>query len=701
MQFIYPGVLWFSLLAVVPLLIHLFNLRKYKTIYFPSLFFLKEIQQETRSVKKVKEWLVLLMRCLALICLVLAFAGPYLPLQKQSSRSGEKYISIFVDNSPSMNLPGSMGTMLDEARNHAKSIAMGFGASDHFQLLTNGFEGKHQRFVTRDEFLDLLATVKCETQSKSFSQITRKQQSLFAGVNGRKYAYILSDFQASQYQMRQLPLDTTVEYSLVKMESNEQNNVCIDTVFWVAPPKADNSGQHLLAGLQVSGESYLSVPTKLFVNGQQRAMADLQPEKGKRMLYDYHFSGDKSKFQQGEIRVQDAPVSFDDVFYFSFANPGKIKVLQVFNGEPSLPIRHLFADDEYANYHESEAGMLNYRELSGYDCILLYHVNQISSGLSSALETQVKAGKTCILIPPAAADPSSWNILSESLQGLLFGSWDTTTQKAIDVAFSHPLFSDVFEKQTRSPQLDLPVVKGIYRSLSRPGNTGINLLGMPGKHALISLTNIGKGRFCQVFQPLGNSYGNLHEHALFLASLYKLVLSSLPVQPLYYPLLSENRIILHGMEFSGDKKIKLVHIGNKREYLPSVQSAAGNTLLTFHQQPSEPGNYWIVDEKDTLAAVSFNHHSMESVLKTNSVSGLENAILENKYLRMAVVEGNEKEVKAYVTSASIGKPLEKWFLILGILFVFTEMLILTYFSYFYTQAKTNNARNPLAKSENH
>jgi hypothetical protein len=108
-----------------------------------------------------------------------------------------------------------------------------------------------------------------------------------------------------------------------------------------------------------------------------------------------------------------------------------------------------------------------------------------------------------------------------------------------------------------------------------------------------------------------------------------------------------------------------------------------------------------VDEKDTLAAVSFNHHSMESVLKTNSVSGLENAILENKYLRMAVVEGNEKEVKAYVTSASIGKPLEKWFLILGILFVFTEMLILTYFSYFYTQAKTNNARNPLAKSENH
>lgn len=701
MQFIYPGVLWFGLLAFLPLLIHLFNLRKYKTIYFPSLFFLREIQQETRSVKKVKEWLVLLMRCLALICLVLAFAGPYFPLQKQTGKGGEKYISIFIDNSPSMNLPGSMGTLLDEARNHAKSIAMGFGVSDHFQLLTNGFEGKHQRFVTREEFLDMLAAVKPETQSKSFSQITRKQKSLFAGINGRKYAYILSDFQASQFPMKQLPLDTAVAYCLVKMESNEQNNVCIDTVYWVAPPKADNSGQHLLAGLQVSGESYRSVPTKLFINGQQRAMADLQPEKGKRLLYDYHFSGDKKKFQQGEIRVQDAPVSFDDVFYFSYANPGKIKVLQVYKGEPSLPLRHLFADDEYANYHESEAGMLNYREMSGYDCILLYHIDQISSGLSSALETQVKAGKTCILIPPAASDPSSWNSFSESLQGLLFGAWDTTNQKAIDVSFAHPLFSDVFEKQTRSPQLDLPVVKGIYRSISRPGNTGINLLGMPGNHALISLTNAGKGRFCQVFQPLGSAYGNLQEHALFLASLYKLVLSSLPEQALYYPLFSENRIMLRGKEFSGDKKIKLVHTINKKEYLPSVQSTAGNTMLTFHQQPSEPGNYLIMDEKDTLAAVSFNHHSIESVLKSFSVSGLENAIHENNYLRMTVVEGNDKEVSTAVTSVSIGKSLERWFLFFTVLFVLAEMLILTYFSYFYTQAKTSNARNPLAKSENH
>ncbi|MBK6410933.1 MAG: BatA domain-containing protein [Flavobacteriales bacterium] len=69
----------------IPVIIHLFQLRRFKRIDFPNVRFLQEVTQQTRSRKKVRHWLVLLTRMLALACLVLAFAQPY----KVHQRGGE------------------------------------------------------------------------------------------------------------------------------------------------------------------------------------------------------------------------------------------------------------------------------------------------------------------------------------------------------------------------------------------------------------------------------------------------------------------------------------------------------------------------------------------------------------------------------------------------------------------------------------
>jgi len=116
MQFLYPAFLFALFFLAIPLLIHLFNFRRYQQVYFSNVQFLKEIQEQQSSRKNLKERLILAARMLAIAFLVFAFAKPYIPGQNAANAGKQQAISIFVDNSYSMQTLNSEGTLLDEAK---------------------------------------------------------------------------------------------------------------------------------------------------------------------------------------------------------------------------------------------------------------------------------------------------------------------------------------------------------------------------------------------------------------------------------------------------------------------------------------------------------------------------------------------------------------------------------------------------------
>jgi len=79
MQFLSPGFLWALAALSIPVIIHLFSFRRYKTIYFSNVRFLKQVKEETASRNNIKHWLVLASRLLALLFLIFAFAQPFIP----------------------------------------------------------------------------------------------------------------------------------------------------------------------------------------------------------------------------------------------------------------------------------------------------------------------------------------------------------------------------------------------------------------------------------------------------------------------------------------------------------------------------------------------------------------------------------------------------------------------------------------------
>ena len=151
----------FGLAAIsIPIIIHLFNFRRYKKVYFTNVEFIKEIKQETKKKSKIKHLLILLFRILAIACLVFAFARPFIPVNQSLINQGvANAVSIFIDNSFSLEAVSESGNLLDEAKSKAAEIASIYEPSDVFQLLTNDFESIHQHFVSRDEFLEMLEKV--------------------------------------------------------------------------------------------------------------------------------------------------------------------------------------------------------------------------------------------------------------------------------------------------------------------------------------------------------------------------------------------------------------------------------------------------------------------------------------------------------------------------------------------------------------
>ncbi len=113
MQFKNPELLYALFLLVIPILIHLFQLRRFQKVQFTNVKFLKSVKLQTRKSSQLKKWITLLTRMLLLASVIIAFAQPFIPNTEDFNEAQETV--IYLDNSFSMQAKGSNGTLLNES----------------------------------------------------------------------------------------------------------------------------------------------------------------------------------------------------------------------------------------------------------------------------------------------------------------------------------------------------------------------------------------------------------------------------------------------------------------------------------------------------------------------------------------------------------------------------------------------------------
>jgi len=668
MHFLYPAFLFALISLAIPVIIHLFNFRRYQKVYFSNVQFLKEIQEQQASRRNLKERLILASRLLALLFLILAFARPYVPGKNATNVGKQQIVSIFIDNSYSMQTLNKEGTLLDEAKRRAKEIASAYSINDRFQLLTQDFEGKHQRLLSRDEFNDAVDAVKISPQSRSLQQIVDRQQSILNTQPGTiRSDYVISDFQKNITDGKAVKTNEGIHFNLIQLKASELPNVAVDSVWLLTAVHRPNESEKLVVRLHnYAGEKAERIPLKLLINKEQKALGSFTINPRSVQNDTLSFSGLQSGWQRAEIQLQDNPVTFDNQFYFTFNVQQQLPVLLVYGETPNPFLKAVFDTDPFFAAKQADDGNVDYAGLNTYPLIVLSDVKTISTGLAQQLHTYVSKGGTLMFFPSADADLVNNKTFLQSMGGAYPDKLVTENTKVSAINLHNPVFKNIFESYPENP--DLPVVKKYYQ-LGVGSGKGESLMELPGKQPFWTGYNSGKGKVYVSAVALNDDFSNLQRHALLVPVLFRVALLSGHDQPLFYILGEDESIEVPPIQSSEKQILKLVK--NDQSVIPDVRQQEGSTLLYISDQLQQTGNYELKKQDSTLAVLAFNDNRKES-----DMSYLDAGTLKQIFPQAGNVwQPGQGSIKGEVSDLNFGLQLWKLCIILALIFLAAEILL--------------------------
>ena len=224
MQFKHPEYLWFLGLLLIPIIIHLFQLRKFKKINFSNVAMLEQVVQASRKSKSLKKWLLLLCRLALYAFVILAFAQPF--LSGKLSANGTETV-IYLDNSYSMQLSKDNETLLDKAK---LELLTSLPREGQINLFTNDQVYRNIRY---DDLKTRLLSGGYTTDQLSPKNIVLKAQSMFVtDSSARKELILISDFQQHSDHDWANYDNTNISMNAVTVthDNDTHSNVSIDSI---------------------------------------------------------------------------------------------------------------------------------------------------------------------------------------------------------------------------------------------------------------------------------------------------------------------------------------------------------------------------------------------------------------------------------------------------------------------------------------
>ena len=673
MRFLFPEFLFALLLIAIPVIIHLFNFRKFKKVYFSNVKFLKAIEIQTIAAQKLKERLILASRILALIFLVFAFAQPYIKNKNDNQAYKNYAVSIYLDNSYSMEAVNKDGSLLDEGKRKVIEIIKSYSLNDKFQLITNNFEGKQQRFIAKDELLEQLNTISISPLTRDYTTITNRQKLILDKANGyKKVAYLVSDFQKQPNINQEFIPDTNINQFFVPLQGNTLPNVSIDSIYFLSPFHQPNQKESLVVvAKNHSSEDVNAIPLKLNINGVQKALSSLDIKAGLAQKDTLSFSGLSAGWQNGLITIKDYPITFDDNFYFSFEVKKKLEILSIYQNQPVSNISIAYQTDDFFKITQVNQSQINYSELNDYSLIVLENLETVSDGLSQQLKQYVELGGSLSIFIPLKADLDSYQSFLNKLNADYPLALVNQTVKGKSLDLKHPVFKDVFEQIPKN--IDLPNATQYFTSSNLVKTTKKVLLSADNQSSLISNYQLQNGEIYISYLPLENEASNLTKHALFLPYLFKTALLSSKEQLLFKTIGKENQIRMNSINIS--EKDKIVITGDKVEIIPEVVKTPSKAILNYADQLIKPGFYQVKLRDTIVNTFGLNEDRAESPLVFYSEQDIE-SIFKTKN----ILNSKSETINQQMQSINRGFSLWKICIILTIIFLLLEVLLIRFFN---------------------
>ena len=676
MNFVFPGFL-FALFAIsIPVIIHLFRFRRFRTVLFPNVAFLRQLSEASDKESRLKHLLILISRILAIAFLVMAFARPYIPVDGDDIDPAGNATGVYIDNSFSMDALSARGTLLDEAKERALEIASMYGPADRFLLLTNDFEGRHQRFVSREEFNDMVREIEPSARVRSLDEVMVRKDELFASAPFKNHkTYYISDFQKSTSELSEIDADILIPSLLIPLPAQEEDNLFIDSCWFETPVRL--AGEPITLHVRVRNDSKRNLenqPLRLFIDGQQRSVVAFNVAAEGETEVQLSWSAGSQSMQQGYVEIVDYPVTFDDRLYFSYTVSAEIPVLAI-EGSGSNPyFRALYDRNELFRYQSMPVFSIDYSVFPDYPLIILNGLDRISSGLAMELQRYTEEGGDLAVFPGLQMDVLSYEGFLRSMGVDVYSRLDTNEIRVSSINELHPLFDGVFEQIPDN--IDLPGVSRYYTIARSQISTGMDLLQLQNGLPFFASYRSGAGRVYLSAVPLDDTFSNFQRHSVFVPVMANIALHSGDLQPLYYVIGPDMSVMISG---TGSRSAD-VHTVRRDgfEVIPEQRRVGNQTQLLFHDQIEQAQNYTLYRGEEMVAGLSFNYDRRESLLDAYTPQELERAITDLQLENVSVVDAGDKPLDQVLYELVLGRQLWRLFLIFALVFLLMEVILLRF-----------------------
>ena len=522
MQLLFPAFMFALAALAIPIIIHLFYFRRFKTVYFTNVRFLREVKEESSARRKLRNLLVLIARCLAIAFLVFAFAQPFLPRNTEGVKKGEKSASIYIDNSFSMNALSKDLSLLEKAKQKAHEIVQAYAADDKFQILTNDFEGRHQRLVSKEEALNFIDEVKTTPSVQELSKVlTRQQQTLNSGKAPNKTAFILSDFQKNVSDIGNFK-DTTLEVNLLPLIAVQEKNIAIDSAWFEAPVQMMGQANPLIVRVtNYTNADVENIKLSVSQDGQEKPVGLLKIKAKSSIEDTVPITVLKTGWHEAKLNITDYPVQFDDNYFFTFNIASTINILNINDGQGNRFLQNALGSARNFKIIDQSSGAVQYSQFPNYSMIVVNGLNSVSSGLAAELAQYVKNGGNVLVFPANSADLASYSILFNTLQSNSLNPFENTPREVSTLNTEEFIFKDVFTN--KNSNLKLPNTTGNYRLTNRSGE---NIMTYRDGSSFMTKNKIGQGNMYLCAAPLDEKTSTLARSGeVFVPMLYKMAIS--------------------------------------------------------------------------------------------------------------------------------------------------------------------------------
>jgi hypothetical protein len=675
MEFLNPQMLYGLFALAIPVVVHLFNFRRHKLVYFSDITLLENLKQQTARTNKLKHLLVLLLRLLAIAALVLAFARPYFPSESNMQQSENEIVMLYLDNSTSMQSAGINGALLDDARKSAFEIVDFFGPDKQFILLTNSFSLRQERPMNRDEMKQQLAYVMPNAPPVEADEIFRRAKSLAAKFEQSKSRlFLFSDFQRSSFNTLNTEPDSSLSLYLLPFSSGLRSNVFIDSC-WLESPvvqvdmpvvlnvRLKNHADEGLKGLAVSLENEnktLAVSnTDIDAWGENRVSLSFVPE--------------TSGNFRANVRISDYPIVFDDNYFVNLNIASSLRVLELFEDSPDQSLEYLFAEDTLFNFDRRNVLQFDIQSLSQYNLVIAPYSEKLSEGLKLALTAYADAGGALLLHAPLLAS-SLTTSLDPALETQIGTFADTASTRLNMIMDEHPFFKHVFTKVPTN--VDLPTVNK-YFALKSTTSAAV-LINMLNGNPFLMLQDVGQGSVFHLAVNLNERWSGLTESSLFAPLLVRMAFWGTGGNALAYEIGVDRRIPLKMKPSSIDDVLNIKSLSSGFEFIPATERRGQQLLISMADQLPEPGFYGIYNADSLVSMTAWNESRRESEMVFLSGDEVAEKLSDKGFNLVKTLSSGQSDAYGSLSDELQEATQWWWFILAALVFLIAETLILRF-----------------------